>query len=370
VTVGFFSPLPPARTGIADYASALLPALARHGRVELNSARADIGLYHVGNNRLHRDIYREALRRPGVVVLHDAVLHHLFLGWLGRELYAAEFAYNYSEWSRDLALEFWRGAARSAADASYFQYPMLRRISEVSRALVVHNPAARRMVLSHAPGARVVEIPHLFAEPPMLPLAEILRLRRRWNIAPTTFLFSILGYLRESKRLMGVLRAFRALRRQGANAALLVAGEFVSSDLERAAAPLLAEPDVVRIAHRPAREFWSVAAAADACINLRHPAAGETSGITVRLMGLGKPVIVSDGDENARFPKTACLRVRTGVAEETELLAYMTWLCQAPEAAREIGRRAACHIREHHSLEAAAKAHWELLQECHERRLE
>ena len=50
--VGYFSPLPPARTGVADYASALLHALRRVSTVEVNASRPDVNLYHVGNNQL------------------------------------------------------------------------------------------------------------------------------------------------------------------------------------------------------------------------------------------------------------------------------------------------------------------------------
>ena len=61
--------------------------LRRHGSVEPGARRADIALYHLGNNQLHRKIYRRALAKPGVVVLHDAVLHHFFLGSLDRAEY-------------------------------------------------------------------------------------------------------------------------------------------------------------------------------------------------------------------------------------------------------------------------------------------
>ena len=42
VTVGFYSPLPPARTGVADYAAALLAALRRLGPVEVAPERCDV----------------------------------------------------------------------------------------------------------------------------------------------------------------------------------------------------------------------------------------------------------------------------------------------------------------------------------------
>ena len=84
----------------------------------------------------------------------------------------------------------------------------------------------------HAPGARVVEIPHLFAACPEPPSEEIAAWRERHGIAPDAFLFGVFGYLRESKRLHTVLRALERARALGATAALLVAGDFVSSDLE------------------------------------------------------------------------------------------------------------------------------------------
>ena len=83
--VAFFSPLPPARSGIADYSEALIESLKP--LVELgvlsspsqsyDSARFDIALYQVGNNGHHGFVYETALRHPGVVVMHESNLHHL-----------------------------------------------------------------------------------------------------------------------------------------------------------------------------------------------------------------------------------------------------------------------------------------------------
>ena len=100
MTAGFFSPLPPARTGVADYSASLLAELRRLGSVEVAPDRCDVALYHLGNNGLHAPIYRRALTDPGVIVLHDPVLHHFFLGQLSEPAYIAEFVYNYGEWNR------------------------------------------------------------------------------------------------------------------------------------------------------------------------------------------------------------------------------------------------------------------------------
>ena len=361
--VGFYSPLPPSPTGVADYAASLLAELRRHGAVEVSPATCDVALYHLGNNPLHAAIYTRALESPGVVVLHDAVLNHFLLGTLDQPAYIEEFVYNYGEWSRSLAASLWRERASSSTDRRYFDYPMLKRIAERSRAVVVHNPAAAGMVREHAARARIVEIPHLFATPDLPGRAEAIRYRQALGIDPAAFLFGVFGYLRESKRLPASLDAFAALHRENPRTALLVAGQFVSSDLERAVQPLLSAGGVFRRPHLLEREFWLAATAVDACINLRYPAAGETSGIAIRFMGIGKPVLLTGGLECSRFPEDACLRIASGASEFDSLLAHMILLTSMQDVADTIGQRGAGYIQSSHRVEQIGTQYWQLLCE-------
>jgi len=357
VTVGFHSPLPPARTGVADYARSLLRALQRRTRVLVNAPAADVRLYHLGNNQLHRDIYFQSLRAPGVVVLHDANLHHFYLGALTEPEYVAEFVYNYGEWSRSFAADLYRSRARSAADPRYFAFPMLRRVAESARRIVVHNPAARRAVLAHAPHADVIEIPHLFDPPPLPEPAEVIRLRARLGVPAATLLVGVFGHLRESKRLPSLLRALPP------DAVLLISGDFASSDLERALTPLLGRPNIRRTPYLPEHDFWVHALAVDVCVNLRYPQSGETSGIGIRLMGLGKPVIATRSDSET-VPEPAAIYIDPGAAEEEMLRAALEWLATDLESAREIGRRAAAHIAGNHHIDRVAESYLDALQAC------
>jgi glycosyltransferase involved in cell wall biosynthesis len=358
MTVGYFAPLPPAPTGVADYAEALLQALRKHGSVKIDFP-GDIALYQIGNNQLHAKIYDRAIAHPGVVVLHDAVLQHFFLGRLTEQQYIDEFIFNYGEWTRSLAEDLWKNRARSASDPRYFAWPMLKRIASAARAIVVHNPAAAAMVRRHAPDAAIVEIPHLFVPPQIPHLADTLRFRNELGLAPRTLLIGLFGHQRESKRLPVVLRALDRIGSK--NIRLLIAGPFASSDLERSLAVRLSDPQILRVGYLPEPDFWRHASAVDLCINLRYPTAAETSGIAIRLMGIGKPVIFSNGPEIARIPENACLRVETGATEEELLADYIAWLARDLEAAQEIGRRAAAHIAEHHSLDNVAQQYWNVL---------
>jgi hypothetical protein len=83
--VAFFSPLPPAKSGIADYSAAVLEHLRGLAEVETFSAvpvsfdasRYEICVYQLGNNPYHDFVYQAALKHPGVLVMHEANLHHL-----------------------------------------------------------------------------------------------------------------------------------------------------------------------------------------------------------------------------------------------------------------------------------------------------
>ena len=354
--------MPPARSGIADYSNWLVRELRRQAEVEVNPATpAGRAVYHIGNNHLHREIYQIALARPGVVVIHDAVLHHFHLGMLSEPAYVEEFVYNYGEWSRGLAIELWRNRRRSGADARYFQYPMLRRIAETAECVVVHNRGAAELVLRHAPSARIVEVPHLYEPSGWVDPVMVERLRASWGARPSSCVFGVFGHLREAKRIAVTVRAFERVRAGNPKVFLLLAGAAGSLDMERALARYSEIPGVIRVGHTPQEDFFAMCAAVDAGINLRYPSAGETSGITIRLMGMGKPVIVSDGGETSSIPVGACLKVPVNPAEEAMLAEYMRFLAGNRGHRLNIGRLAAEHIEEHQSIGTVVKKYLDIL---------
>lgn len=355
MTAGYFAPPSGSRSGVADYADSLRAALQPLCDLRLNRS-GDINLYHVGNNQLHRPIYERALAEPGIVLLHDAVLHHFLLGYFAgagpksemkskkpgaRIRYVEEFVYNYGEWHRSLAERLFDERARSGSDPRYFEYPMLRRITERAKLVIVHNRGAEAIVRAHASSARIERIPHLRFPAPNADFD-----RRRWKIPGSAFVFGVFGHLRETKRVSSVLRAFSEVRSELPGTVLVLAGNATSEAYNR----LLDAPyeGVIRIGHTSEADFWNLAHSVDACVNLRYPAAGETSGVTVRLMEAGKPVLMTASADTTDFPEDACIRIDAGIREAPMLAACMRWLVQCPADARAIGTSAREHIRRHH----------------------
>ena len=341
----YHAPPVTARSGVADYAHRLLPALLKFGP-------SPVPLYHLGNNPLHNDIYSRVLAEPGVVVLHDAVLHHFLLGRLSREEYMAEFIHNYGEWKRQLAEDLWAARASAGIDPRYFEFPLLRRVAERSRAVIVHNPGAAAIARAH--GAKNVHvIPH-FHQPVVVDPVDAIRFRERLGIPQTARLFGIFGYLRETKRVVPSLSAFHRLRATDPNVRLLIAGQPVSADLTRLLDSLAGAEGVHRLGHLSDADLNTAAAAIDCCINLRYPAAGETSGIAIRLMGMGKPVILTRSLETSSLPEYTWLGVNAGPGEIEELLLQMALVARMPGVGRDIGDQARRHIAAHHSRDEVA----------------
>src|SRR5262249_48592367 len=87
--IAWFSPLPPTRSGIAAYSVEVLPHLERRYTIEtFDEARAhdfvwkhrrnpyDLTVYQLGNAPCHDFMWAYLASYPGLVVLHDARLHH------------------------------------------------------------------------------------------------------------------------------------------------------------------------------------------------------------------------------------------------------------------------------------------------------
>lgn len=375
--IALVSPLPPTHSGVADYAARLGRELtAAYEVIECDPpdpariAACDVALYHMGNSGTHGLIYEASLTHPGVVVLHDTMLHHFALGWFPEAAYIEEFVYNYGEWFRSRAEELWRDRRISAGDQRYFRYPMLRRLIESSRAVIVHNPAAARMARQSIPVGKTVppihEVPHFVDKPSSFSNDERNAVREDLGVTPDEVLISCLGYLRPAKRVRAVLDACASL---DGPYRLLIGGEFSTPEYEAALAPRFESDRIIRRPYLDDTAFERVLGATDIGVNLRFPSAGETSGLVMRMMSLGKPVLVTGNDatgndENAAFPDDAVIRVDPGEAETDMLRSYLRWLIEEPAVRARIGQNAAAHVNSVHSLWSVAARYGEILRQA------
>jgi glycosyltransferase involved in cell wall biosynthesis len=428
--IAFVTPLPPLASGIADYSAALLPHLAVHFDITifaepgsrlavpdadlpvrpldaLPAAHArrpfDAVLYQLGNNGdFHAGAYRMLSRVPGIVMLHELVLHHmvreLTLVAGDRDGYLEEIRYCCGRSGYLLA----KRSLDTGTPFDVWSYPLFERVVDASRGVLVHSEESRRRVLASRPQAAVEVVPSPWfpglraaasvpgaaeetASPAPLSGAKLTQrvkfdgssdrrevepeaqtsletdaassLRRRLGLPANALLICSFGYMTRAKRLDVVLRAFTRFATHHPEALFLIVGEVSKDNDVPSLVPAALRPRVVAAGRPPLATFLAYMEAADVAVNLRYPSAGETSATLVELMGLGKPVIVTDAGSFAELPDGCVAKVEPNESEEDLLVAYLEALAADPDLRRRLGENARRHADAHLRVDRAAARH-------------
>jgi glycosyltransferase involved in cell wall biosynthesis len=305
----------------------------------------------MGNHPCHAGIYHVMERHPGVVVLHDYVLHHFLRYLLDVEGDLAAYLAGFPE-GEGISLRR-RLQAGVWSELDGFAFPGIRHIVERNQAVIVHTETARRYVLRQVPGARVHVVPHHIgadASPFQgLPPAEV---KRRVGLRPDYLVVGSFGFASASKRLPAALEAFRQFLEVHPAAHYLIVGaddpSFSSPQLVRA----MGLDGLVRVTGRvPWEEFYGLMDATDVGIQLRYPSAGEMSGSILRVMSKGKPVLLTNYEQFSEFPDDCCLKVDLGPAEVPTIVAYLRLLAEDPVLRQRIGENARRHVGVHNAMQ-------------------
>ena len=318
----------------------------------------DICLYHVGNDpESHGWIVDALAQRPGVVVLHELVLHHLIAGiTIGRGN------------GRGTSTR-WSAASVSPVGCSGWECSTTccRCCGRLSRAVPSHRYGARSCGAGPDLHSRFVErqvraahyagpiwrIPHpAWPQPAPEPAA----------LAGDP-LIGCFGHQNMNKRIPQLLEAFSLLRRHRPGARLLLVGAPAERfDLDRRLERLgLGGEALIRESYVSEERLMALMAACDVLVNLRSPTMGETSGSVIRALSLGKAVLVSDVGWFSELPDGVALRVPVDTFEVATLAAALEL---AAERAGELGAAARAYVSAEHALDRVADAYVAALEEA------
>jgi glycosyltransferase involved in cell wall biosynthesis len=367
VKVAYFSPMPPERSGIADYSALLLPALGR--RVDLGVMRrgrkrpprgADLCLYQVGNNPDAHGWIVEALRRtPGVVVLHDFVLHHLVAGLtIGRRdghAYLAAMEQEGGVIGRLLGHAVLDKRIPPLWENRPQDFHLAGEVLDLATGLVVHSQYVAGRARSAGYGGPIWYIPHPAWPAPSIGPEQV-------SGAP---LFGAFGNLNATKRVPQLLEAFARVHAVHPGARLLLVGATSPGfDLDRRLQRLgLAADGLIREGYVDEARLWSLMAACDAVVSLRAPTMGETSGTAIRALALGKPLVVSDVGWFSELADGVALKVPVDTDEADTLTAALELLATRADVRAPMGEAARKLARTEHDVERVADLYAAALEE-------
>ena len=387
--VAWLSPLPPEASGIADYSAELLGGLQHRFDIDLycgapgslpESLRGmparDYGqflaehrrrpyaaiLYQIGNNHeYHSEIYWLLREQPGVVVLHEYMLHHLVRHVGGADEFVWAMRYSYGLAAEQTAREMVAGQWQNER----WSYPLFEPVVDAADRLIVHGEVARARVCASRSAAEVTVVPHpvLLGKMPAVSDASRLTLHARLGIDDAALLLVSFGHVTPSKRIDVALRAFRRLRQSRPEARYVLAGEISPyyPEIRELLKGELGE-GVVVTGYLSLPDLLVLMEMTDVAFNLRSPTGGETSGVCVRLLGLGTPVIVNEGGWFSEIPDGCCARVSVGATEEDELVAVLEVLAGDPALRQEMGRAAAVWAARTLSFEKAVDGYTAVLE--------
>jgi glycosyltransferase involved in cell wall biosynthesis len=364
VKVAYYSPLPPSRSGIADYSELLLPALRE--RIEEVAVvrpggrrpKADVSLYHVGNDPDSHGWIVDALREePGVVVMHEFVLHHLISGiTLGRgdaQGYFEAMQRELGVVGRLLALGVADNLLPLLWETQPERFPLAGSILDLSTGVIAHSRYVEERVRETGYDGPVWRVPHP---------AWAVRAADPARDVRGDPLVGCFGHLNVNKRIPQLLEAFVLLRERRPGARLLLAGATGERfALERRLERVDLGDALLREEYVPEERMWSLMAACDVLVNLRSPTMGETSGAAIRALGLGKAMLVSDVGWFAELPDGVALRIPV---DEYEVPTIAAALELAADHRDELGAAAAEHVRREHDLGRAADGYAWALEEA------
>jgi glycosyltransferase involved in cell wall biosynthesis len=408
--LAWFSPMPPVRSGVASYSAEVVGRLRQHhdidvyvdssadsshGQLDRAAADAprsahdfvwrhhrhpyDLTVYQLGNSSHHDFLWPHLFRYPGLVVLHDAHLHHARAAALLRTkraaAYRAEFAANHPDVTVDLA----ELAVAGFDTHLLYDAPMTRLVVDASRVTAVHASGMIPSLREQSPAALIesIQLGHGDLVSSARRSEARARIRHQLDIPSESPLFAVFGGLSPEKRIPQVLEAFAATCRYLPESRLLLAGAPAShydaaGDIARLG---LAGRVVVTGYIESDRDLTDHLAACDVALNLRWPTAREVSGPWLRALAAGIPTITTDLSHLAGVPSLDPRTwSRTGCAVPTscdasEAVTVAVDILDEDHSLRLAMRRLGSDAALREKLSTAGQKYWQR-EHSHERMME
>ncbi|MEP9351322.1 glycosyltransferase [Xanthobacter sp. KR7-225] len=388
--LAFVSPLPPERSGIADYSAQILPELAKYYDIdaivaqetvadnvaqtclairsvewfEANANQYDRILYHFGNSPFHSHMFSLLYKIPGIVVLHDFYLSdiicHLEMSGEKRHFWtnALVTSHGYSA----VKDRFYNGDIRDTIR----KYPVNFDVLTQSQGVIVHSNYPRELAVRFYPKADI----RTWRVIPLVRYSESIgtkaEARRALGLSDDDIVVCSFGFVHESKLSHRLLDAWLQsdIGRDG-RCRLFLVGELLhehyADEIRRRVDALREDGRVRATGFVSGEDYRLYLRAADIGVQLRAASRGETSAAALDCLTYGLATIVNANGSMAELPDSCTVKLEN-TFDTSELAAVLTRLCtDAVERAR-LGRLAAEHIADHHNSALVAQRYHEAIE--------
>ena len=387
--LAYVSPLPPERSGIADYSAELLPELARFYEIDVIVAQDAISdpwikancpvrsaqwfiehvdryervLYHFGNSAFHAHMFELLEAIPGVVVLHDFYLSGIVAH---RDVYG----FTPGGWSRELYSSHGYAALRDRFHAEdtadvVWKYPCSLSVIQDSLGVIAHSPNSLRLAEKWYGGEST--------DWAVIPLMRDSRIsadkelaRKALGFGNGDFLvcaFGILGPHKLNERLLHAWLQSRLVRDKICH--LVFVGENhpgnYGQDLLATIRSSVARKNIRITGWTEQEVFRQYLAAADVGVQLRTLSRGETSAAVLDCMNYGMATIVNANGSMADLEDEAVWKLPDEFTDE-QLIEALETLSQDKTRRHEMGECAKNLILRDHKPRTCAEQYGEAIE--------
>jgi glycosyltransferase involved in cell wall biosynthesis len=364
--IAWLSPLPPQKSGIANYSYWLVKGLRQFLDIDLYCDARDLSnelknefavypltvfpqqrqwydetIYHLGNNSLfHKEIYKLAWNFPATIVLHDynlsAFMHEAFYLQADWRLYeeALDHVNGDSKKSHGIIPRLRRYVGT---------VPMSHAIVNRSTKVIVHH----RWIKEQFSGADHVQVIPMFAKIEAASGAEqVDTFKKRFQIDPKNFVITCLGFINRNKLPQLQVEVAQRLLADGYPVHLVFAGE-TAPDVKRLQMEVEASEysgNITFTGYLDDTDYLAALRCSDVVINLRNPSMGEGSLTLTQALAAGKPAIISDLNQYREFPDRVCWKVTHDENEAQLLYEYLTVLLSNRSVRKALSRNSLDYV--------------------------
>lgn len=345
--IAMLTPLPPCRSGIADYNAKFIPYLARHFEIDIyvdnnqvsdelltgtfrifNSkdfekvaASYDLILYEFGNSEFHAHMLPLLDKFPGVVGLHDAYLSGLF-GYLDfhkgdkgryeREMLAAH----------GMCARHYFAAAQACSNPignSMVELPCTKRVLDKALGVISHSPFNLHVARTHYPqgwSSPYRTIPQMVELPVQITEFERATIRSELGFQLDDFVLVSFGHIVWTKWGDRLLEAFlNSKLSEHSKVYLIFAGALAEDDFGVSLRKTIQEAGLgsrIQITgYLSDRDYHKYLQIANLALQLRTKSRGGTPKGVLDCLAYGVPVIVNNDASYTDYPDDIVIKLET-----------------------------------------------------------
>jgi glycosyltransferase involved in cell wall biosynthesis len=391
--LAFVSPLPPERTGIAEYSAELLPELSRFYDITVvvnqnevvdpwiqancaiqtpewltaNTDRPERVIYHFGNSSFHQHMFALLEQVPGTVVLHDFFLSgiqaHREIHGIASNVWVNELYYAHGYKAvKD------RFSAEDTADIVW-RYPSNLNVLNQALGVIVHSKHSCELGRQwygngFTDNWSVIPLLRIPAEK-----NERTSARLAFGFGDDDFVVCSFGLLGPTKLNHLLLDAWlTSTLAEDPRSMLIFVGDHGSSDYGLRLLQRIRESGIgkrVRITGWVDNAlFRKYLAASDVAVQLRALSRGETSAAVLDCMNYGLPTIANSNGSTADIPHDTVWMLPDKF-ERLELVEALERLSRDSSKCEELGVRAQSFISASHNPSICAKQYRDAIERFH-----